>query len=277
MSNNAIARNIELEPRPLAAFDLDGTLFKTSMLEAVYEQACLRRYVSVDDQRQLEELRVLWAHDNNTEESYAASVSALVKVLIESMTGRTPRDLDELVLFAMEKRLRTRRFVRESMQILAPTRNIVIVSASLADISRSVLKQTRRVDSRITHIPDELIFGSEWGITNGYFDGKGNTINKKQTMEELLADDRFLYDGSSAFGDTISDYEMLAMVQKGFMVNPSVTLELKGWESLHRVVEWKDNMEHTPPSRDLTKSYITLGQRLQTTRGILKRTGLIET
>lgn len=262
----------EHQPKPLAAFDLDGTLFKTSMLEAVYEQACLRRYVHEDDQAHITNLYIQWAHVHNSEETYTQHVATMVSTLLNAMTGRSTRDLDEIVAFAVENRLRTRRFVLECLRLLQSTHHIVIVSASLRNISRKVLEILAAQDERIPNIGGQVIYGSHWEIDEASkFTGQGKTINKSEVVSKLLEHENFSHRGSCAFGDTVSDLAMMQHVEFGVMVNPSSTMVLNGGHRYHTVTESKDHITHTLP--DAWGSSLTY--RIQEPVEILRRIGII--
>lgn len=263
---------VEREPRPLAAFDLDGTLFKTSMLEAVYAQAYASGYISDETRIELEVFRNAWAFEENNEASYTQYVRRMVHALLDGMSGRTRPELIELVQHTNDGQLRMRRFVRESIALLQRTHHVVIISASLRDITLTTLESVyARDDNTIDPIPNDLIFGSEWEIgPQGLYTGNGTTIDKARTIQMLFARSDFLLAGSCAFGDTVSDAPMLEAVEHGVMVNPSATLRQRCQSNCWRIRESKDEIELIAPH---TSSEFT-GSSEHNTYDTLRKIGL---
>lgn len=233
----------EHPPKPLAAFDLDGTLFKSSMLEAIYEHLCEEGKMPQEYVEGIALLQRPWSHIRNSEGPYIAYVLKMVEAVMHVFHGSSPQEVIEFAQATFEKKeQRQRWFIQEAMRILRPTHEIVIISASLTDISRIAL-QCADVD-----IPPESVFGSTWELDeNGLYTGKGVTLNKSTATQQLLADGAGSYKGSYGFGDTVGDLDMFRHLETGIMVHPSATMARAGSYKYHTVTGGKDNITHIFP------------------------------
>ena len=233
-----------MEAKPIAAFDLDGTLYKTSMLDAVYEQASSENIIDELTARRVHNANETWQYRHNNEGTYTRSVGLTISALINTMKGREPEVLTDLATRAAKNaELRKRSFVHESMKLLSGSHEIVIISASNILITNAFLEQYG-----METIPKENIYGSTWEVVDGKFTGNGTTLDKVSTIENIVKDHKArLGSRSVAFGDTISDFGMLKLTEIGFMVNPSAALEKAANGRLHKINESKDTISHTLP------------------------------
>lgn len=221
-------------PKPFAAFDVDGTIFKSSLAEKIVEHGIAEGLFDAEPFNEVYESRRRW-QENNSEGVYLAYLDQLIGELVTQMAG-VELDRFNAVAATMLSKHEARKFRLPRMMIrtLAATHTPVIISGS-----PDVLVRPFVGDLNVASV-----FGSYYEVENGRFTGLAKSIgNKALLLEEMVRKGDLSRDGSVAMGDTFSDVPMLEYADRAMMFNPSRTLsdygEVLGWD---KAFEVKDNI-----------------------------------
>lgn len=224
-----------MNSRPVAVFDIDGTVFRSSLvlelIEALVERGILPSAVREAYERERERW---W----NREGEYAAYVGKAVQAFLSHIKGVSYEAVEGVVTeLAETKKYRVYRYTRD------------------------LIKELRRKGYfllAISHSPRFIVepFGFYHGFDKvyGFFYETGPTgaftgtvedrelmQNKAAILERAVRKEGLTLKGSVGVGDTESDIPMLELVERPIAFNPNRKLhdhaKLRGWEI---VVERKD-------------------------------------
>ena len=220
--------------KPFAAYDLDGTLFKSSVLEKatnIAVELSVFNGAAFDDANSTKEK---WQIDNN-EGTYNAYVKKLVDAFVGQMKGVRVDAFDEVVAELIRSQsVRRYKFTKELIRSLNTHTPILITGSPL------ILAQPFVEDlSEIKHV-----FGSTYEQKDGHYTGIAHSVGSKAViLQNLINTGAISQNGSIAVGDTMSDNPMLHMATHPIMFNPSHTLANYGQEfGWDKVFETKDNI-----------------------------------
>lgn len=201
--------------KPFAAFDVDGTIFKSSLIEKLVD-ACIADGVFASKPfAEVYAARRRWQL-HNTEAIYQAYLALLVKTLIEQMAGVDVKWLDKVVkTMVAEHTVRKFGFPKQLIRRLHETHYIVAISGSPDLLVRPLLAD----------LPIDAMYGSMYEIKDNRFTGNATPVaDKAAILRRLMSDGRVMRAGSIALGDTISDANMLDLAETPIMFNASKTL-----------------------------------------------------
>lgn len=218
-------------PKPLAVFDIDGTIFRSSLLIEVTEALIKTGVFPGTIQAEYDREYADWL---NRKGSYELYLQKLVDAFNAKLTGVMCHRLEaaaDMVISTHARR--TYRYTRDLIRELKKTHFLVAISGS----------------------PEELVsrFAKVYGFDtyraavynrhNGRFDGNciRGDLGKGERVMELVKDRGLSLEGSVGVGDTESDAAFLGLVERPIAFNPNSTLfEMamgRGWQV---VVERKD-------------------------------------
>lgn len=224
----------EQAPKPFAAFDVDGTIFKSSLAEKVIESCIHAGLFKPEAFEKSEDYRKRWQNSNN-EGVYQAYLHHLIGGFIDQIAGKPVKEFNEITNEMLrEQRVRRYAFPRKLIDRLQASHHIVVISGSPDVIVRPFLED----------LDVHTVYGTELHIKKDHFTGAVAPIRDKATViDRLLEHGVVTSAGSMAIGDTIADFPMLDMADTPILFNCSRTLknagEGFGWTRVHEI---KDNI-----------------------------------
>ncbi|MDB5185341.1 MAG: HAD-superfamily subfamily hydrolase [Candidatus Saccharibacteria bacterium] len=219
-------------PKPFAALDVDGTIFKSSLAEKVVD-ACIDAKVFAAEPFNLVFANKRRWQTNNNEGVYQAYLHRLVRTFISQMAGIEVERFDRVIATMIsEHSVRKFAFPRRLINSLQTSHHIVAISGSPDILVRPFLAD----------LPVQTAFGSAFAVEDGIFTGAARAVGDKAAiLQGLVAANVASQAGSVAVGDTFSDAPMLAYAETAIMFNASRTLTKYGQEfGWLRVNEVKD-------------------------------------
>lgn len=221
--------------RPVAVFDIDGTVFRSSLLIELVDRLILRGVFPEEARREYERAQEEWLNRKADYEPYIRKVvQAFAMHLKNSLYGDVADAAGEVI---EEMHLRTYRYTRDL----------------IAD-----LKKRGYYLLAVSHSPKFIVdgFAYEMGFHKSYgtFYATGATnrftgeiedehiiMNKSTILSRAVEKENLTLTGSVGVGDTESDISMLMMVEKAIAFNPNRALYRHALQhSWDVVVERKD-------------------------------------
>ena len=223
--------------RPLAVFDIDGTIFRSSLfielVNLMMDRAQLPESLS---QNYLAEYEA-WL---NRQGSYELYLEKMVSTFMANLAGIREADFIAATDAVIEKlSLRTYRYTRDLISSLRDNYFLLAISGS----------------------PQELVsrFGAKYGFDdfrgtvyetkNGVYTGKGRRGDRRKDLiiKDVLARHGLDLEGSIGVGDTESDIAFLKLVHKPIAFNPTSGLFQHAVKQRWQVVvERKDVIYYYP-------------------------------
>lgn len=200
-----------------ALFDIDGTIFRDSLLTAHFKKLVKYEIISYDKIKHLEPLKIAW---KNREITYDEYMNELIKTYHTSITGLNINEVE----FAAKKTIET-----ESKKLYIYTKNriewhrqqghkIIFISGSPDFLVNKIANELNA----------DLWFGSTYLTKNDIFTGDilpmWDSISKLNTIERIKQSYNIDLANSYAYGDTNGDYLMLSKVGNPYAINPNQEL-----------------------------------------------------
>ena len=225
--------------KPFAAFDVDGTIFKSSLAEKVVDGCIAARIFPAEHFNKVFANKRRWQISNN-EGVYQAYVQRLVGTFISQIAGvEVERFNDVVTAMIAEHTVRKFAFPRKLIDTVQGSHHIIAISGSPNII----------VQPFLADLPVQATYGSMFDVEDGKFTGSAVSVGDKATiLKGLVADNVVGQAGSIAMGDTISDVRMLGYADHAIMFNASRTLTSYGSEfGWLRINEVKDQITALEP------------------------------
>ena len=239
-------KKTNLKKRKVAVFDIDGTIFRSSLLIELVDVLIERELFPEKARNIFDTKRILWLERKGNYESY---IMAVVEVFMKYIRGIHYKD----VLDASEEVFR-----RKKDHTYVYTRSAV-----------AKLKKQRYFLLAVSLSPKTIvdIFAKYFGFDKSYgifytigpseqFDGKIQDAdlirNKSAIVKRAIEKENLTLVDSYGFGDTEGDIAMLEMVDNPVAFNPNVKLfkvaDRSGWriviERKDAILETKDGKSH---------------------------------
>jgi HAD superfamily hydrolase (TIGR01490 family) len=221
--------------KPVAVFDIDGTIFRSSLFLELIERLTERGIFSKEFPKAYAKERALWLDRKGDYERYVAKA---VEAFLKEIKGAPFDDVLEAAnTIVEEKKDRVYRYTRDLVKQLRKKGYFLLA---------------------ISHSPRFIVdgFGSELGFdkvygffyetgASGRFTGNVEDIdlikNKSAILQRAVRKEGLTFEKSVGVGDTESDIPMLEMVETAIAFNPNQKLfahaKKRGWKV---VVERKD-------------------------------------
>lgn len=221
--------------RKVAIFDIDGTIFRSSLLielvEALIEKKIFHESVRADYEKE----KVRWLDRKGDYESY---INAVVRVFMRNIKGVAYDDfLAAAKMVVARYRHRTYRFTEELIADLKKKKYFVV---AISHSPKGIL------DLFCKELGFDKVYGKfyELGPTDK-FTGKildeNLIMNKANILRRVVEVEGLTLKGSVGVGDTESDISFLELVDRPICFNPNMRLwkhaQRNGWEV---AVERKD-------------------------------------
>jgi HAD superfamily hydrolase (TIGR01490 family) len=234
-TNLTAARTRRRRPRRLAVFDIDGTIFRSSLLiecvealigEGVFPAQARQRYARAHQR---------WLERKGDYETYIAAVVAAFRRHIAGVS-----EADFLPLVRRTVRLHRRRVYRYTRDLVARLRRQGYFLLAVSHSPRYL------VDPFARALGFDKVYGRVLEVDRaGRFTGAALhaevIASKAKVLKRALDKEGLALAGSVGVGDTEADVGFLALVEHPICFNPNAALfrvaKRRGW---HVVVERKD-------------------------------------
>lgn len=223
-----------LRKNKIAVFDIDGTIFRSSLLIEFMEALILEKVIPRRVEKSWEKKYTAWLERRGSYQNYLDQVVWASRHYIKGVSQFKVWEIAKKVVAFHKSRVY--RFTRDLVKELKPTHYLVAISGSPYDMVHPFCK--------------------EFGFDKAYgrifeVDGKSRLTgrilyedlirNKKSILERTLVKEGFTLRGSVGVGDTETDIPFLKIVERAIAFNPNEKLYReacrRGWEI---VVERKD-------------------------------------
>lgn len=219
----------------VAIFDIDGTIFRSSLLIQLVDELINRELFPKDAHKEFEKVRTGWLERKGDYEEYIGTV---VKTFMKHIKGVAYSDFSDTAEYvALVHRDRSYKFTRELIRSLKHKGYYLLaISQSPKTILDFVAPRYGfdKVYGRVFELGPQNRFTGE--ITDLHL-----IANKANIVKRAVEKEGLTLKGSVAVGDTEDDIPMLEMVERAIAFNPNQKLykyaKRNGWEI---VVERKD-------------------------------------
>jgi phosphoserine phosphatase len=213
---------------PDATFDLDGTVFKMTVLET-YTEWLSQQTIFDPMPPEITSAKQVWKNEN-TEQNYTAHLGQLVRFFIEQVPGKSVSQLDEAArIVANQQRHRRWNVTTAIIDRLRPTHNVMSVS----------LMPEWLMGPFTDDLGFVALMGSTYVARDGLFTDEAHSIDKATEYAAARNGDTNNLD--IHMGDTVGDSPLFALARRPILFNPSWTLyrQIEG-EGLTVVTSHKD-------------------------------------
>ena len=219
----------------VAFFDIDGTVFRSSLLIRLVEELVAARVFPEDAAEGYQAAYEAW---QNREGTYEAYMDAVIRVYLEHIKGvhyGTVADIGRVVVG--EQRRRVYRFTRD---LIAELKQDNYYLVAISQSPKSIL------DVFCHEYGFDKVYGRMYEIgPTDRFTGQVEDVhiieNKANIVKRVVEKEGFVLTDSVAVGDTEGDIPMLELVDRPICFNPNSALfshaQKEGWEV---IVERKD-------------------------------------
>ena len=229
----------EFDPnRPDAVFDLDGTVFKFTVLEQYVSWLCDQQ-VFAPLSSEIEDAKLTWKRDENNEANYKDHTNKLVQFFIDQIAGKQTAMLDQAAeIVARQTSYRQWDITRNIINELRPTHNIVAISLMPEWLMPAFTR--------------DLGFVARLGCTyvskEGSFTGEAYSIDKGVVYKKYRRGDTGHLD--VAMGDTMGDVPIFRLAKRPVAFNPSFTLASEIGKGMTMLGAGKDLVTVTNADQD---------------------------
>lgn len=221
--------------RKVAIFDIDGTIFRSSLLIELTEQLVISGVFPPKARNVYVAARKNWLDRNGSYEKY---IGAVIKAFEKNIKGKSQKDIKRAAATVIKHQQdRTYRYTKALVKDLARKKYYILaISNSPREIVEAFCKKLgfNKVYGRIYEVGKDKKF-------------TGNALyvdlisDKAKILKRALEKEKLTLKGSVGVGDTESDVAFLEMVDRPICFNPNAVLyrhaKNKKWNI---VVERKD-------------------------------------
>ncbi len=224
----------EAAKKKLAIFDIDGTIFRSSLLVELINALVRRKIFPPRAKKEMESEYLAWMNRQGTYENYIQKVNEVHR---QYLNGCKKSAVDKVIKEVIKwQRDRVYVFTRDLIKALKPDFYLLAISGSPQDIVQKFAQNFgfNRVYGRICELRDGRTYTGR--ILNEDF-----ISDKKEVVGAFLRETGFSLKGSIGVGDTRSDASFLRMVDWPVAFNPNRELaEIAKKKKWQIVVERKD-------------------------------------
>lgn len=213
--------------KPLAVFDIDGTIFRSSLLIEMTNSLIEKRLFSIEARGGFDEAYQNWRKRAHLE-AYDEYINSVVNVYLANIRGLSANQVEIVSEDVVEKmHAHTYVYTKELIEKLKDTHFVVAISGSPREL----------VEKFGNKYHFDLIVAADYEIVDGLYTGRVLTsthTEKDKIIERLLVEHKTTLKGSVGVGDSKGDIAMLNIVDKPIAFNPDLHLlaeaNKKGWE-----------------------------------------------
>jgi len=226
--------------KPFAVFDIDGTIFRSSLLIEVVESLIAKGIFPVKANSEIQPALIRW-HDRATPDAYLDYLQEVILAFESNIRGVTENQLSIVSEDVIAHKLKqTYVFTRDLITQLRETHELFAISGSPIQLVERFASAHGFAD----------FVATEYNSVDGVFDGTAEKAHSKKDviLDQLVKKHGLDYSGSIAVGDTKGDIELLNAVENPIAFNPDgflrQTAEENGWQI---VVERKSQIYSLEP------------------------------
>jgi HAD superfamily hydrolase (TIGR01490 family) len=221
--------------RPVAVFDIDGTVFRSSLLIELVDRLILRNVFPEEARTEYERAREEWLDRKADYEPY---IKKVVESFGKNLKGVPYGDVADVAGEVIEEmRNRTYRYTRD---LVADLKKRGYFLLAISHSPKFI------VDGFAYEMGFHKSYGTFYsiGATNrftGELEDEHLIMNKSSTLTRAIEKENLTLKGSVGVGDTESDISMLTMVEEPIAFNPNRALYRHAMQHSWKVmVERKD-------------------------------------
>ena len=224
-----------MEKRKVAVFDIDGTVFRSSLTLELVERLVEREVFPREEREKYEEERRLWIDRRGDYQAYIDKIVEVFHTQIKGVPYQAVADIAGEII--EEQRHHVYRYTRDLIHDLKRQGYYLV----------AVSHSPKFIVDGFAH---EMGFDKSYGLfftsgPSGNFTGEVEDEDlmrsKSGILQRVVRKENLTLEGSVGVGDTESDIPMLEMVERPIAFNPNQELyahaKRRGWEI---VVERKD-------------------------------------
>ena len=220
--------------KPLAIFDIDGTIFRKNLHFELINQLSLMNVFPSSVRKELVKLYSKWLEHEGTYEDYRKALFSLYAENIENVSVDTVKIASQKMVAFHKKR--TYIFAEELIKHLKSEGYYIIA------VSGSPIEAVDEYN--IAHLNFNEVFGTVYEQINGKYTGREKEIpvlNKGEFVEKYMDKNEFSKRDSYGIGDTKSDASFLKLVERPIAFNPDSELKVIAEQNNWKIkVERKD-------------------------------------
>ena len=221
--------------RPAAFFDIDGTLFRRSLVIELVEYLVEKEVFALSAYEEVRELEESWLDRKGAYNDY---VNKVVEVFVHRIKGAHYGVVaDAAREIAEHKRHRVYRYTRDLLQELKKGGYFLVALSHSPKLIVDLFCVHHGFDKSYGHLYE---IGPQDLFTGNVIDADV-TMNKANLVRRVFEKENVTKEGSYGVGDTVSDVPFLELVDTPICFNPSKELytyaERMGWQV---IVERKD-------------------------------------
>jgi len=196
---------------PDATFDLDGTVFKMTVIEE-YTNWLSGQGIFAPLPPEITAAKQVWKQ-NNTEGNYSAHLNQLVSFFISQVQGKSVNALSEAAIVVAEQQKHRRWNITTAIvEELRASHNIISISLMPEWLMKPFAEDLGFV----------ALIGSTYVEHEGVYTDEAHTINKATEYKEMRTGESEMLDVH--MGDTVGDSSLFALANRPILFNPSWTL-----------------------------------------------------
>jgi HAD superfamily hydrolase (TIGR01490 family) len=229
--------------RKFAAFDIDGTLGRSSLFLDVVDELLSKNHIS--DTLKDEFIRKKKQYRERAHSQAYKEYSALsVEILLGNMTKLKVEDFKSAVDAVIS---------RNKSEVYVYTRDLVKKLKNegyfLIALSGSEMYTVQEYTKQFGF---DIAVGEYYHQKNGLFTGEIDEVFHKKDIfiKKIVADNNLTFKGSYAVGDSMGDYSMLEIADNPIVFNPEDTLFAKAKENGWKIVLERKNVVYELEERD---------------------------
>jgi HAD superfamily hydrolase (TIGR01490 family) len=224
-----------MEKRPVAVFDIDGTVFRSSLLVELVDRLIERGIFPKEARGEFEDERLKWLDRKGDYEAYIAKV---VEAFADHLKGKPYEEVSNLAGEVIEeKRHRVYRYSRDLIRELKGQGYFVLAVSH----SPKFIADGFGYEQGFDKVYGTFYASGPSGNFTGEIEDQELIYNKAAILTRAVRKEELTLEGSYGAGDTESDIPMLELVENPIAFNPNRKLydhaKKRGWKI---VVERKD-------------------------------------
>lgn len=227
--------------KKIAVFDIDGTIFRSSLLIEFNKMLQRTGVISATDAKALLRPYYAWVERRGSYEDYIRKV---VEVHIKTIRGKQQRRVQAAAKLAFEThRDRVYRYTRDLITKLKKTHLLLAISGSPIEMVKPF-----GAYNQFDHVWGSVFEIDKSGRYTGKVLDRRSVDQKRQILEEFVQLNGLSFKDSWGIGDTETDISFLELVDHPLVFNPTEQLftlaRRKKWPV---VVERKNVIYHIAP------------------------------
>lgn len=224
-----------MKKRKVAIFDIDGTIFRSSLLIELVEVMIENKLFDFSARKEYEKEENEWLDRRGDYESY---INAVVKVFMNNIKGISYEDFDRASEIVIERyKNRTYRYTRDLIVSLKKKKYFLL---AISQSPKGIL------DGFCEKLGFDKVYGRFYELdSSGKFTGKVMNedliSDKSNIVKRAMEKENLTLEASVGVGDTEGDISFLEMVSMPICFNPNSKLYTRAKKKKWRVVvERKD-------------------------------------